>query len=59
MGLAGFEVLGLKARDKARGEMGEPGESEDLECSWKRDGFDGERERERRICLMEGKPSRW
>jgi hypothetical protein len=37
--------------------MGEPGESDNLECSWKREGFEGERDRERRICLMEGKPS--
>jgi hypothetical protein len=41
-------ALGLKARERASGETGES----DLR-SWKREGFDGERERERRSCEME------
>lgn len=58
MGLVGLCALGLKARASARGEMGERGES-DL-CSWKREGFEGERERERRSCCRWAKcwPSR-
>lgn len=49
MGLVGpCCLLGLKARVRASGEMGERGESE-LRI-WKREGLEGERERERRSC---------
>ena len=52
-------VSTLKVRDNAEGDRGvilfclgdfRP-------CNWKRDGFDGERDRERRICLIDGKGS--
>lgn len=58
IGLVGLCALGLKARASASGEMGERGES-DL-CSWKREGLEGERERERRSCCRCAKwvPSR-
>lgn len=45
-GLVTLSALGENARAMARGEMGERGVSELR--SWKRDCFDGERERERR-----------
>lgn len=53
--------MGLKARDKAKGEMGEAGVSvaERVLRRWNRDGFDGERESERLICWIEAKPSMW
>jgi hypothetical protein len=41
--------FGLKARESARGEIGVPDESAQRE-EWNRDGFEGERDRERRIC---------
>ena len=58
MGLAGLCVFGVKARDRASGEMGERGES-----AWrmvKREGLEGERDRERRSCCIDEKwvPSR-
>jgi hypothetical protein len=50
-GLLPWCALGLKARANAKGESGERGESELR--SWKRDGFEGERESERRSCWIE------
>lgn len=58
IGLVGLCALGLNARARASGEIGERGES-DL-CSWKREGFEGDRDRERRSCCRWAKwvPSR-
>jgi hypothetical protein len=52
MGLVCLRALGLKARDVAKGEMGDPGASLPMR-RWKRDGFDGERESERRSCWID------
>jgi len=48
VGDVGLRCWGLKARARARGEMGERGAS--ALRSWKRDGFEGERDSERRSC---------
>lgn len=47
-GLVGLCAFGLKARARARGEIGDLGESELR--SWKREGLEGERDSERRSC---------
>ena len=54
-----FTGFGLKARASARGEMGEPGELLLPVRSWKREGFEGERDSERRSCCTEENPARW
>ena len=55
MGLGGFCTFGLKARASASGESGEPGVSVLLVRSWKREGLEGERDKERRSCWIEEK----
>lgn len=55
MGLVGLCALGLKARLSASGESGELGESVFVVRRWKREGFEGERDRERRSCWREEK----
>lgn len=53
VGLAGFGALGVSARAIPKGERGERGVSEAR--SWKREGFEGERESERRMFCREEK----
>jgi hypothetical protein len=53
MGLVCLNVFGLKARDVASGEIGEPGASGLPMRRWKREGLEGDRERERRSCCSE------
>jgi hypothetical protein len=61
VGLESLWGLGLNARERAKGEMGEAGVSvaDRVLRKWKRDGLEGDRERERRICWIEAKPSMW
>ena len=53
IGLVCLSALGLKARDVASGEIGEPGASTLPMRRWNREGFEGDLERERRSCCSE------
>lgn len=54
-----FFGLGLNALDRANGESGDWGDpdGELLLCRVKREALEGDRERERLICLIDGNPS--
>lgn len=46
-------TLLLKARERADGECGDPCLGDCIVCSWNREGFDGERDKDRRSCFMD------
>lgn len=53
-----FFEFGLKALVRANGESGDWGEPEgEVLCKVKREALEGDRERERLICLIDGNPS--
>lgn len=51
----------LYCRENADGSRGDvaPCLGEFVLCNWNLDGFEGDRDNERRICLKEGKTSAW